>query len=116
MVRSPSQGANPSWRSDCKHRRMQTYKRPTDAVRAELKILTGELATLRDDIKVQARLGTMELRDRWNGIEKRHADLHQSLRDAGNEVIDSARSSFAELRSDVTRLRKDAGIDPDPEC
>ncbi len=93
---------------------MQTEKRPTDPVRDQLHVLGKELETLKGDLKVQARLATMELRDRWNRIEKRHTELHESVRSAGHDAMDLLRRSVSELRSDVDKLRDDAGIDP--EC
>lgn len=86
----------------------------SDPFRQIIHSLLDDLAALKGDLQVQAHLGTMELRDRLNGLEKRHAELHDSVRGASAEAVEGLKTSVSELKREAAMLRKDAGIDS--EC
>jgi hypothetical protein len=86
----------------------------TEPVRAQIQTLLKDLATLRDELKLQAHLGKMELHDRLVGLEKRHADLDRAARNATAGTEEHLHRSASDLAREVRMLRKDAGIDS--EC
>ena len=88
-----------------------TPTRPTDEVRHQIEVLVRELQALNDGSKVQRHLLGMELRDRWDQLQRRHADVFDAVRNAGRETLDTVREAVSDLRSAFTKLHDDAGID-----
>jgi len=48
------------------------------------------LKQVRDELRVQANLGKAELRDRWEGLEKRWSELEGKLSLMGDQARDDA--------------------------
>jgi hypothetical protein len=66
----------------------------------------AELKTLRDEIRVNLHLATMDLKDEWHQIERKLPDAStavEQLKDATAEGVDRL---IAELRTFRERLRK----------
>jgi CBS domain-containing protein len=76
------------------------------AVKAKLQDRFDELKTLRDNIRVDLQLASMELRDEWKSLESKLIDpatAAEQLRDLTSEAIERL---VAELRGFRTRLRE----------
>lgn len=70
------------------------------------------LRTLRDELRVKLHLGSAEIRDQWENLEKawNHAEarlgvLRRESRESAEEVGEAARLLLDELRTGYHRLR-----------
>jgi hypothetical protein len=70
------------------------------------------LRQVRDELRVQAELGRAELRDRWEGLEKRFHELEGKVRSAGDaaqgdaeNVKEAARLLAEEIREGYRHMR-----------
>jgi hypothetical protein len=71
------------------------------------------LRELRDELRVQAKLGKAELRERWEDLERRWHQLEgrlkvvrEGLREDGQDVREAAKLLAGELREGYEHLRK----------
>lgn len=71
------------------------------------------LRELRDELRVQAKLGQAELRERWDDLERRWHQLEgrlklvrEGLREDGQDVREAAKLLAGELREGYEHLRK----------
>ena len=71
------------------------------------------LRTLRDELRVQAELGKLELRDRWAELEHRFGELEgklkligESAREDAADVGDAAKRLADEIREGYENLKK----------
>lgn len=78
-----------------------------EQVREQLQGTLGELKTLRDEIRLDLHLGSMDLRDEWAKLEKRLPDgsTIDKVKDATREALDALAK---ELRAFKERLRSRA--------
>ena len=84
----------------------------TNALKEEARHTLKLLRTLRDEIRVELRLASMQTRDRWRTLEKRIERVQaagrewteESLR-AGRDLVEAARSFRTTLR-DRKRAQK----------
>lgn len=79
----------------------------------QLKEEMKTLRTLRDELRVQAELGKLELRDGWNELEHRWAELEakfkliaEGAREDADEIAAAARRLADELRASYDNLKK----------
>ena len=73
-----------------------------------LENLKPELATLRDEAKVQAHLGSMEARQEWQEAETKwnHFVAEARLHDSGQNIKSALEILADELRASYERLKK----------
>ena len=71
------------------------------------------LRVLRDELRVQAKLGQAELRERWEKLERRWHQLEgrikvlrEGVREDGQDVREAARLLAGELREGYEHLRQ----------
>jgi Zn-finger domain-containing protein len=72
-----------------------------------------ELETLRGAIKVRMHLAGMELRDRWNRFERRHAELERAVRQVRDGALEALRSAMTDHRMALRDLHDDLVEDPE---
>jgi hypothetical protein len=72
-----------------------TTKKIRELVRLEL----DELARLRDEIRLDVQLASMEDRRTWAGLEKQFERLEETFGSGGDYVADTTRQIAAEVRS-----------------
>ena len=97
---------------------MTTSHRSSPDLRHRVEHMLGDLDTMRGESRLQRHLLAMELRDRLDDLERRHADLHAAVRQAGADAIESLSHSIAELRESFRVLRGHAAsmtAPPDPK-
>ena len=72
-----------------------------------LENLKTELATLRDEAKVQAHLGSMEARQEWQEAETKwnHFVAEARLHDSGQNIKSALEVLAEELRASYERLK-----------
>ena len=71
------------------------------------------LKQIRDELRVQANLGKAELRDAWEGLEKRWSELEgkleatgEQVREDAEEVRQAAELLIEEIREGYAHLKK----------
>lgn len=71
------------------------------------------LREMRDELRVQAKLGQAELRERWEKLERRWHQLEgrikvlrEGMREDGQDVREAARLLAGELREGYEHLRQ----------
>jgi hypothetical protein len=74
----------------------------TDDLKKDLRRMLDDLATLRDEIRVDLHLGGMELKDRWAALEK---ELHKAEEGAERDLSDGAHKALADLKERAQKLR-----------
>ena len=67
-----------------------------------------DLKRLRDEIELKIQLGSMDLKDEWERLEKKWAEFvrEAELEKTAKEVGEAVRGLAAELREGYERLRK----------
>ncbi len=73
-----------------------------------LENLKAQLATLRDEAKVQAHLGSMEAQQEWQEAEGKwnHFVAQAGLHDSGQDIKAALEVLAEELRASYERLKK----------
>jgi hypothetical protein len=70
--------------------------------------LLRDLETLRDESRLQRHLLALDMRDRLDALDRRHVELHDSVRSARDTATDSVRAAAVELREAFLQFRDDA--------
>ena len=87
----------------------QKTKASGDAVKTQLHDTLDELEGLRDTIRVRMHLGGMELKQKWDKLDKRFlalSDQVKSARDeAREELNEAARDGLLEVKKGLRELR-----------
>ncbi len=76
-----------------------------------------ELRRIRDEIRVRMRLGEMEVRDWWSGIEPKLDELEERLDETGGRASETASVVTEELTAAMRRIRdrlSEHGEEPRP--
>lgn len=70
--------------------------------------LKADLAKLRDEAKVQVRLGEMEAQQEWDELETKwkHFESKARLHESGNKIKSTLQTLGNELRSAYERLKQ----------
>ncbi len=64
------------------------------------------LKTLRDELRVKANLGAMDVKDLWRDAERRWQEAEQKRQELEKASIESAREVAAALQQVVTALQE----------
>jgi hypothetical protein len=78
----------------------------------EREALKQELASLRDEIRVQVHLATMEAREAWQTLEKTVDQAEQELTRLGAQALAATRDVLVRARKEVQRRREQARTTP----
>jgi len=81
---------------------------PIQNVSSTIDPLMRDVATLRDEARVQRHLLALDLRDRLDVLERRHLELHDSMRAARDTASESLHAAAVELRDAFRQFRDDA--------
>ena len=76
-----------------------------------------ELKTLRDEIRVDLKLATMDLRDEWKKMEKRipeAGNLASEIKDVTADALDALLAEVRRFRSRVASWREDQSKTREP--
>jgi hypothetical protein len=83
-----------------------------DWMKEELKTELATLEQIRDELRVQANLGKAELRDTWEGLEKRWTTLEgkvqaatEQAKDDASDVRDAVELLVGEIREGYAHLK-----------
>jgi hypothetical protein len=71
-----------------------------------LRVRLEELKTLRDEIRVDLKLASMELRDEWHALEKRLPDTARLAAEIKEATVEKLDEVVADLRRFRDRLSK----------
>ena len=71
-------------------------------VKAELENTVKLLQTLRDEVKVQLHLGSLELKEEWNRLEPK---LEDALQRARRDPSEATRTALEEVSKSARRVR-----------
>lgn len=92
---------------------METTKRPLDELGHQIEAMKKELASLHDDARVQRHLLSMEVRERFDALDKRRLQLQDNAGRATEHTLASLRQSITELRASFKELAKHAQKKPE---
>jgi hypothetical protein len=67
-------------------------------IRETIRGRMDELKTLRDEIRVDLKLASMDLRDEWNRLEKRLPETTRLASDIKNLTVEAVDELLAEVR------------------
>lgn len=67
--------------------------------------IMSELEGLRDDLRVRIHLAGMELKKRWDDIDRRYLSLYDNAKASTADVRDKARRGLLEIRNELQDLR-----------
>ena len=73
----------------------------TQDIKSELEKSAGVLKELRDHVRVQLHLGSVEVKDEWRRLEPH---LEATLERAAKDVTDATRTAIVEVTAAVRRL------------
>jgi hypothetical protein len=73
----------------------------TDELKKDMRRMLDDLATLRDEIRVDLHLAGMDLKDRWSALE---TELHKAEEGFGHDVSDNARKALDDLTARARKL------------
>jgi hypothetical protein len=74
----------------------------TDELKKDLRRMLDDLATVRDEIRVDLHLAGMDLKDRWNKLE---AELLKAEEGFGRDLSENAKKALADLTERAQKLR-----------
>lgn len=81
---------------------MATMKEKT---KAEIERLVGELSTLRDRLRVQLHLASMEVKERYSKIDEEIFEAEQRAKQATEETAHEVKEKLRDLRKRLEGLR-----------
>lgn len=88
---------------------MTTQKVSREDLRKQLDATLGEVESMRDDLRVRTHLMGMELKARWDALERRALEVGDAVRAARVEARDdafaAARDALGEVRKGLAQLR-----------
>lgn len=67
--------------------------------------LVDTLRTLRDEIRLQIHLASMEAKEMWKDLEPRAKRVEADLEKTGREVVDQVMASLVSLRDQLKAKR-----------
>jgi hypothetical protein len=74
----------------------------TKELKGDLQKGLAELATLRDEVRVRLHLAGMDLKDQWNKLEPRVAEVEKK---AAAEVSEVSRAALTDVIKKLIKLR-----------
>lgn len=81
----------------------------TEGLRTQLGDLKRQLAALRDEVRLHAHLGSMELKQKWSELEPRFHEAEQLVAEAtqaSRAALQDLVRRYRELRDAIVRLRE----------
>jgi hypothetical protein len=66
-----------------------------------------ELRRIADELQLKIHLGSMELRDRWEAVKPRIADLEHKLARAGERAAEAVQNEMSAVGKTLHKLRED---------
>ena len=83
-------------------REERTMSEATKELKSDLQKGLAELTTLRDEVRVKLHLAGMELKDQWNKLEPRVAEVEKK---AAAEVSEVSRAALTDVIKKLIKLR-----------
>jgi hypothetical protein len=70
-------------------------------------VIWDDVRRIADELRLQIHLGSMEARERWQGLAPRLTELENTVAQEGERLTKAIADELGELRTTLGRLRDD---------